>query len=425
MRNTIILFFALFAFCDGFAQSGWIVQKSNTTDNLRAISTYDGVNAVAVGVNGRVLTTGNTGVPWVLQQNPTNQNLNGVTSISARILCAVGPKDSIYRSTDRGSTWKGVRSKVRGECYLIASVYELSAIDYDSVKNTCVAVGDGQEVIFSEDSGMNWEERPSLSVSGDVTSLKGVSASEGMVIAVGEREQSSGYSRILTSMNEGDTWVQRTANLPGVDKFGQSFYGCDTKAWIIVGAHGAIYHSTNFGTSWDSIPSFVTSNLNSVNFADEINGFICGDSGVILMTRDGGYNWVRQISPTKQNLRSVSMGNPFHGFMCGDSGTILYTQDGGFSGVQPANGSISFYIRNYPNPLSSQTKIRIYIPESGHMNIRIYNALGVDIATIADADYGAGSHIFEWNATDIPNGVYMCRMESGGKSIISQVIVTR
>jgi flagellar hook assembly protein FlgD len=59
------------------------------------------------------------------------------------------------------------------------------------------------------------------------------------------------------------------------------------------------------------------------------------------------------------------------------------------------------------------------------MSIRIYNALGIEIATIADADYDAGAHIFEWNATDIPNGVYGCRMESGGKSVISQIIVTK
>lgn len=427
MRNTILIFI-LFACSNGIAQTGWMVQQSGTSKDLRSISTYDGVNAVVVGVNGTVLTTNNIGVPWDPQQNPTGQNLNGVVSITARILVTVGPKDSIYLSTNHGTTWIGVRSKVRGECYFIASVSELSAITYDSIMHTCVAVGEGQEAIFSEDSGRNWEERPTLSGSSqDFTSLKAVSSYNGMVLASGDREQTTGYSRILTSLDEGDSWAEHTTNLRGVSSFdsGLPFYGCNARAWVIVGKNGAIFHSTNKGQTWDSIPSWTTENLNAVCFADEINGFAVGDRGVILVTRDGGYNWLPQVSPTKQNLRSVSMGDPFHGFICGDNGTILYTQDGGFTAGVNSNNRVFLNIQNYPNPFPSHTTIHIDLPQTGHINLSVYNMLGVEIAKIADADVDAGSHTFEWNASDIPNGVYVCRLVANGKSVVSQMIITK
>ncbi len=426
--RTLIILFSLFACGVGFAQSGWLIQQSGTTKDLRSVSTYDGVNGVIVGVNGTVLTTNNIGVPWYQELSPISQNWNCVTSINVKILLAVGPKDSIYRSTNRGATWKAYGSRVRGECYTVASIHDLTSISFDTSNKVCIVVGDKEAAVFSEDSGLHWEERANLtSVSGDIISLKAVSSYDGKIIAVGEREISTGYSRIFTSSNDGDSWAQRSTNMRGVSAFdsGLPFYGCNARAWVVVGKNGAIFHSTNKGQTWDSIPSWTKANLNGVCFADEINGFAVGDSGVILVTVDGGYNWLRQVSPTKKNLRSVSMGDPFHGFICGDSGIILVTQDGGFTAGVNSENRVFLNLQNYPNPFPSRTTIHINLPQAGHITVSIYNLLGVEIAKIADGEFEEGSHSFEWNASDIPNGVYVCRLIADGKSAVSQMVVTK
>jgi photosystem II stability/assembly factor-like uncharacterized protein len=429
MYRTFIFSILLVASEASFAQTGWQLQNSGTSANLRSISTYDGVNAVCVGEGGTILTTDHNGVPWRQQQSPTSKDLNGVTSITARILCAVGPLDAIYRSIDRGATWADVNPKLRGECWNFASMLQISAIDYDSVTSTCVVAGDQQALAFSPDSGKHWEEKlPYGRNSTEVRDLKCVSISPKITLASGMPHLffSGGNSIVLTSPDQGDDWSTRTTDMPGISTGnGPTFFGCSASAMILVGSEGHIFHSTNGGFSWDSIPSFVTSNLNAVSFADEINGFIVGDGGVILMTNDGGYNWTRQQSPTKANLRSVSLGNAFHGFICGDGGTILYTQDGGFSGVLSGGGVASLGIQNFPNPVSSHTMIRIYIPERGHADLRIYNPLGVEIATLSDADYDAGLQQFEWDASQVPSGIYLCRLESGGKSVVSQIVVSK
>ncbi len=423
--RIIIIFFSLFICSVTFAQSGWIIQQSGTTKNLLSVSTYDGVNGVIVGANGTVLTTNNIGVPWFSEISPTPQNLNGVVSINAKLLLTIGPKDSIYRSSDRGATWRGYRSRVRGECYTVASINELTSISFDTSNKVCVVAGNKDEIIFSEDSGLHWEER--LPIPNEEIDLHSISSFGGKIITAGDVVPSTGLSRILTSSDEGDSWVQHTTNFQGVSSFdaGFPFYGCNVRTGIIVGKKGRIFHTKNFGQSWDSIPSWTMENLNAVCFADEINGCAVGDGGVILVTVDGGYNWLPQVSPTTKNLRSVSMGDPFHGFICGDSGIILVTQDGGFTAGVNSNNRVFLNIQNYPNPFHSRTTIHIDLPQTEHINLTIYNMLGVEIERIVDAEVDAGSHIFEWNASDIPNGVYVCRLLANGKSVVTQMIVTK
>jgi photosystem II stability/assembly factor-like uncharacterized protein len=427
--RTIILFFCVLASTQSFAQSGWVLQKSETTDNLLSISTFDGINAVAVGERGSVTTTDNEGRPtWNRQQSFIASSLNGVTSVSAKILLAVGPKDSVYRSVDRGVTWSGVRSRVRGECYTLDNIHQLNSIDFDSADRICVAVGDQFEVIFSDDSGKTWEERLPPLVPSAFPDLRCVSVYGGTVLSAGTTQPEAGISQLLTSTNQGDDWLTTTTNMPGISPInsGHFFFGCDTKAWITVGDKGSIYHSKNKGLTWDSIPSWTTENLNAVRFApDSLNGFIAGDGGVILATRDGGYNWSREFPPTKHNLHGVALVDPFHVYICGDSGIILWTQDGGFSGVRSTGGDIEMHIQTYPNPLSSKTTIQVFLHQSRQVNLRIFNTLGVEVTTIANSLYDQGLHSFEWNVGDSPNGIYICRLESGGQSIFSKMVVAR
>jgi len=430
MRTIIVVIFTLLAFSESIAQLGWILQNSRTTNNLNSISTFDGINAVAIGDKGTVTTTGNEGRPsWNGQQNITKSRLFGVTSISARILLAVGGRDTVYRSIDRGVTWAAIRSKVRGECWTIDNISRLTSIDFDSSSGLAVAVGDGREAIFSEDSGTYWEERlPIMQPGSDVSNLRCVSLCKGNVLASGTPlALSSNTSQYMLTTNQGDDWLVNTTDAQGLGSvIGATFFGCDLKTWILVGSNGVILHSKNHGLTWDLILSGTTVNLNAVRFApDSLYGYIAGDSGVILMSNDGGYNWSREYPPTKHNLRGVALVDPFHVYICGDSGTILWTQDGGFSGIRPSSNEVATDIRTYPNPVSSKTTLQIFLAQRRHVTISVFNVLGAKIATVADDVYAEGPHNFEWNASDMPEGVYFCRLESEGQHFFSQIIVAR
>ncbi|MFI5263734.1 MAG: T9SS type A sorting domain-containing protein [Candidatus Kapaibacterium sp.] len=429
MRSVFILIISIFIYSEDFAQSGWVLQNSETKTNLLGISTFDGINAVAVGEKGTVTTTNNEGRPsWRLQKSPIGSTFNGVTSLSSSILLAVGPADSVYRSRDHGATWIGIHSFAKGQCWTLPSINQLSSVDFDSVSKVCVAVGDQNEAIFSDDSGKHWEERLPFMLPGwSLSDFKCVSSSEGIVISAGTSLPISGLSEVFTSIDQGDSWMDVPTGTPGVGTPERpTFSGCDSKAWIVVGTGGTIVKSIDQGYSWVPILSGTTVNLNAVRFApDSLDGFIAGDGGMILMTRDGGYTWTQEFPPTKKNLRSVALADPFHVYICGDSGTILWTQDGGFSGVRSPSGEVAMDIQTFPNPLSTKTTIQIFLRQSRHVKLRVFNMLGVEIANIASDIYDQGPHSFEWNASEVPNGMYICRLESEGQSIISQMIVAK
>ena len=67
--------------------------------------------------------------------------------------------------------------------------------------------------------------------------------------------------------------------------------------------------------------------------------------------------------------------------------------------------------QNYPNPFNPQTSITYDLPESAHVSLRIYDALGRTIYEVADSWQTAGSHTFIWQAVNkdnikLPSGIY-------------------
>ncbi|MBL1214035.1 MAG: T9SS type A sorting domain-containing protein [Ignavibacteriae bacterium] len=62
---------------------------------------------------------------------------------------------------------------------------------------------------------------------------------------------------------------------------------------------------------------------------------------------------------------------------------------------------------NYPNPFNPETIIKYQIPESGLVQLKIYDLLGRDVATLVNEVKSAGSYSINFDASDLPSGVYI------------------
>ncbi|MBN2011545.1 T9SS type A sorting domain-containing protein [candidate division KSB1 bacterium] len=69
--------------------------------------------------------------------------------------------------------------------------------------------------------------------------------------------------------------------------------------------------------------------------------------------------------------------------------------------------------QNYPNPFNPNTKIRFSIPIAGQVTLNIYNILGETVQTLINDLLPMGGHIIEFNANDLPSGVYYYNLEAG------------
>jgi hypothetical protein len=75
--------------------------------------------------------------------------------------------------------------------------------------------------------------------------------------------------------------------------------------------------------------------------------------------------------------------------------------------------------QNYPNPFNPETRIRFTLPIDGQMTLRVYNAAGQQIRTLADGAHQAGFYNVFWDGTDgagrrVASGTYLYRLEMPG-----------
>ena len=81
--------------------------------------------------------------------------------------------------------------------------------------------------------------------------------------------------------------------------------------------------------------------------------------------------------------------------------------------------------QNYPNPFNPQTKIAFTLDRPGEATLRIYDAVGRQVATLVDGSLSAGRHEAVFDATNHPSGVYHYRLTAGGLDIVRSMILLR
>ena len=70
-------------------------------------------------------------------------------------------------------------------------------------------------------------------------------------------------------------------------------------------------------------------------------------------------------------------------------------------------------LSNYPNPFNSTTQIEFILPTTQRVSLRLYDVLGREVAVMMNEIQTAGAHRLTFDASGMPSGVYLCRLEAG------------
>jgi len=84
-----------------------------------------------------------------------------------------------------------------------------------------------------------------------------------------------------------------------------------------------------------------------------------------------------------------------------------------------------FLKQNYPNPFNPVTRIRFGLSENIHTKLIIYDVLGREIVTLLNSDLGAGYHEVEFNGSNLPSGIYICRIQAGEFTSVKKMILMK
>jgi hypothetical protein len=82
-------------------------------------------------------------------------------------------------------------------------------------------------------------------------------------------------------------------------------------------------------------------------------------------------------------------------------------------------------LQNYPNPFNPSTSIKFSIPEKKHTDLSIYNVLGKKVDNVVSEILNTGSYEVNWNAGDLPSGVYFYTLRAGNYSKSQKMVLLK
>jgi PKD repeat protein len=132
---------------------------------------------------------------------------------------------------------------------------------------------------------------------------------------------------------------------------------------------------------------------------------------------------------TANSARLLKEGNI--GF--GSTNSSVFFDDVEISGMGSPNG-INFQMnlpeqfklwQNYPNPFNPKTIINYEFPITNSVDLTIYDMLGQKVETLVSEKQAAGHHQVEWNAENLPSGVYYYMIKSGDFRDVKKMILLK
>jgi hypothetical protein len=347
-----------------------------------------GNNLFAGTINYGIFVSSNNGTNW------TQTSLNNRTILSLAVsvsnIFAGTFANGVYLSTNNGASWTQTSLGTGKDIYSLA------------VNGNYIFAGTGtpsEGVFLSTDNGTSWVQTSlndkwiySLTVNGNY-----------IIAGTG----SPGYG-VYFSTDNGTSWTQTSLNnrivyalaANGNNIFaGTYFYG--------------VYHSSNNGTNW------VQTSLNQSIYSLAASGnniFAgCYIYNPFFISTNNGVNWTQRT----EGMENVPVNALFllnNYIFAGTSYSVYRRPLGELVGISPISNEIpkEFSLsQNYPNPFNPTTHFEFQIAKSGLVNLKIFDALGKEIAILVNEELAPGRYNVKWNATNYPSGVYFYKLSAG------------
>ena len=187
------------------------------------------------------------------------------------------------------------------------------------------------------------------------------------------------------------------------------FFLNENLGWAI-GVNDILIYSNS---TWNRIANSVLGLADiSIFFVDELNGWRAGFNGKIMHTTDGGYTWLEQTSGATGTLKDLYFTSPTNGYAVG-FGTILHYTLLTDIEQQPTQPTEFKLEQNYPNPFNPSTSIQYAIGSTQLVQLKVYDVLGNEIATLVNEEKAAGIYNVQFTMNNLSTGIYFYKLTAG------------
>jgi hypothetical protein len=229
-------------------------------------------------------------------------------------------------------------------------------------------------------------------------------------------------SGVVKSSDHGSSWTQ--LNL-GFDFVWSLAASSDA---LYAGTYGkGLYKSTDNGTTWSRCTGVTSSFIYDVAAtADGKNVFACAwGAGIFALSSES--NDFTSIGMTGYGSSAVFFNTASKKVMVGTGSGAIYTTDLNVTDVKSSiTTKLTFELKqNYPNPFNPSTSINYTLDKDGMISLAVYNITGQLVKTLVSEYQVKGNHSAQFNAANMPSGIYFYRLTTPSQSMLKKMILLK
>jgi Sortilin, neurotensin receptor 3,/Secretion system C-terminal sorting domain len=410
-----------------------------TDPNIAWCAVFDGVSDA---VNGLYKTT-DGGVNWFpittgigaiknflcLAISPTDPNIL-LAGSSFTVATSTGPS-AIYKSTDGGANWALSSTGLPTDP---TEINPIRALSFSTANSNVVVAGLFMNTVnggfyVSTDAGANWTKKHNGLPPDIGTLIRSVAIRPGFEnqFYVGLDRSTFTNIGVFMTTDGGDNWVSFNGGAM------LNTYSVRALKFNSTGNHTLFAGCSSTPGSGVYQYSFSVLPVELASFAANISGNDVNLSWITATeTNNYGFEVEKNISGSSEwNKIGFIFGNgtttELHHYSYTDqsvkTGKYSYRLkqidfDGNFNYSDAVDIEViaakNFVLnQNYPNPFNPTTRISFSIPQSGFATLKVYNVLGVEVATVLEKELTEGNYDFDFNASSLTSGVYYYTLKSG------------
>jgi hypothetical protein len=169
------------------------------------------------------------------------------------------------------------------------------------------------------------------------------------------------------------------------------------------------------GSSVDAVIVVLLGNGNNVLYPKQSHHILSIEYDVVQIETETDSTSIKLT----EVLGATSMPVQDANITAGEEKTLLLKKQN----VEPINEII--LEQNYPNPFNPNTSIRYQVSNVSHVTLKVYDLLGNEIQTLVNEEKQVGIYQVNWDASEMPSGVYICQVTSGSSTDIKKMILIK
>lgn len=104
----------------------------------------------------------------------------------------------------------------------------------------------------------------------------------------------------------------------------------------------------------------------------------------------------------------------------------FYINEGGNGGEKASVNNDDYRLyQNYPNPFNPITRISYKINKEGFVSLHVFNLVGQVIKVLVSEEQTPGRYEVEFDALDLPSGVYLYKLQINGFSSVKRMTLLK